>query len=137
MMVKRKRFSTTTTKLFNLPLSNILERQSNPVAPRQNKGISNFCEWFVDLYDSDAIRLLRRQVRNTPVKPQLTIPGNPVLTPLTMSQIFLAFSITSSLVCNLGIGYWKTQHPTVSSELEIFKAKREFRHTKMMHREFI
>jgi hypothetical protein len=49
----------------------------------------------------------------------LTIPGNPSFTPLTISQIFSAFAITSSFVCNLGIGYWKTQTPTVSSELEI------------------
>ena len=76
---------------------------------------------------------INRQGQNFLNKLQLTIPGNPSLTPLTMSQIFLAFSITSSLVCNLGIGYWKTQHPTVSSELEICKAKKEFHYTKMMH----
>ena len=59
-----------------------------------------------------------------PMSRELTIPGNPILTPFTMSQIFLALAITSSLVCNLGIGYWNTQHPTVSSELEIWKGKR-------------
>ena len=48
-----------------------------------------------------------------------SMPGKPVLTPLTISQIFLAFSVTSSLVWSRGIGYWKTQTPTVSGELEI------------------
>ena len=81
----------------------------------------------------NAATRINSQSENFLHKLQLTIPGNPSLTPLTMSQIFLAFSITSSLVCNLGIGYWKTQHPTVSSELEICKAKKEFRYTKMMH----
>ena len=56
-------------------------------------------------------------------KTMRSIPGRPTLTPFTMSQIFLAFSITSSLVCNRGMGYWKTQTPTVSSDEEIYTAR--------------
>ena len=32
---------------------------------------------------------------------------------------------TSSFVCKRGIGYWKTQHPTVSGELEIYTKEEE------------
>lgn len=35
----------------------------------------------------------------------ISIPGKPILVPLTISQIFLAFSITCSVECILGIGY--------------------------------
>jgi len=34
-----------------------------------------------------------------------SIPGSPFLIPLTISQIFLAFSNTSSVVCKRGMGY--------------------------------
>jgi hypothetical protein len=38
-----------------------------------------------------------------------SIPGKPFLTPFTISQIFSAFSTTSSVVCNLGILYWNAR----------------------------
>jgi hypothetical protein len=43
-----------------------------------------------------------------------SIPGRPILVPTTISQIFLALAITSSVVCSRGIEYWKTHTPTVS-----------------------
>ena len=49
----------------------------------------------------------------------ISIPGNPILVPLTMSHIFWALAYTSSVVWRRGMGYWKTQTPTVSGELEM------------------